>query len=109
MQSAMGKIYFTAAFGLGVIATGQLLVSAVVPGIDAEAPPLAALSLSTGTGTVVSTTHYTMISGNLDAVTDAEYRALAVDRGHPVAIVPSAAERVDPTGQQRPPWVVSLI
>ena len=71
--------------GLGVIATAHYVVWPYVPGNgDApDAPPIASI-LMPSTGFSISSVTFTV-----DAITDAEYLAPAVDTRHPVKVVPA--------------------
>jgi hypothetical protein len=72
-------------FGLGAIATAHYVVWPYVPGNgDApDAPPIASIVMPS-TGFSISSVTFTV-----DAITDAEYLAPAVDTRHPVTVVPA--------------------
>jgi hypothetical protein len=78
MNAAMNKHVLV---GLGVIATAHYVVSPYVPGNgDApEAPPIASIFMAS-TGFSIS---------SINAITDAECPAPAVDMRHPVKVVPT--------------------
>jgi hypothetical protein len=81
-------MYKTSAYfvvGLGMIAAGHYAVSSYLPGDgDApDAPPIASLTMAS---TASVTLH--AINFALDAITDAEYAAPAVDMRHPAMIAP---------------------
>ncbi len=71
--------------GLGVIAAAHYVVWPYVPGSgDApDAPPMASISMPS-TGFSISSVTFTV-----DAITDAEYLAPAVDTRHPATAVPA--------------------
>ena len=71
-------------FGLGAIATAHYVVWPYVPcnGDAPDAPPIASI-LMPSTGFSISS-----VTVTVDAITDAEYVALAVDTRHPVTVMP---------------------
>jgi hypothetical protein len=87
----MTKIYANTALGLGLFATGLYVVSPYFPshgaGDGPDAPPLAAVALSTATVSAAGGLYGP--PSVFDAITDAEYRTPVIDLRQSLAIVSS--------------------